>query len=147
MVQTNLKILYLWSTLKLPCQNEPYIRIPGCEAGNVSHRLLLITYTLFLRNFSDGSVIKNLPDNAEDVRDETLIPGSGRSSGGANCSPLQYSCLGNSMHKEAWQSMVHGAQRVRHNWATNIASISQNDFLIHQYVIGKFFKKMRKLIQ
>ena len=111
MVQTNLKILYLWSTLKLPCQNEPYIRIPGCEAGNVSHRLLLITCTLFLRNFSDGSVIKNLPDNAEDVRDETLIPGSGRSSGGGNGNLFQSSCLENPMDTGAWQFIVHGVAK------------------------------------
>ena len=40
-------------------------------------------------------MIKNPPANAEDVRDETLIPGSGRSSGGGNGNPLQYSCMKN----------------------------------------------------
>ena len=29
------------------------------------------------------------------------IPGSGRSPGGGHGSPLQYSCLGNPMHREA----------------------------------------------
>ena len=35
-----------------------------------------------------------------------LIPGSGRSSGKGNSNPLQYSCLENSMDREAWQATV-----------------------------------------
>ena len=30
-----------------------------------------------------------------------------------NGNPLQYSCLGNPMDKEAWQDIVHGVTRVR----------------------------------
>ena len=41
--------------------------------------------------------VKNLPANAGDTRDVALIPGSGRSPGGGHGSPLQYSCLENSM--------------------------------------------------
>ena len=37
-----------------------------------------------------------------------LIPGSGRSPGGGNGNPLQYSCLENSMDREAWWATVHG---------------------------------------
>ena len=37
------------------------------------------------------------------------IPGSGRSPGGGNDNPLQYSCLENSMDREAWWDTVHGA--------------------------------------
>ena len=40
-------------------------------------------------------VVKNLPANAEDVRDVGLIPGSGRCPGGGHGNPLQYPCLGN----------------------------------------------------
>ena len=36
-------------------------------------------------------VVKNLP--VQETRDESLIPGWGRSPGGGNDSPLQYSCL------------------------------------------------------
>ena len=42
-------------------------------------------------------MVKNLPANAEDVRDMGSIPGSGRSPGGGNGNPLQYSCLKNFM--------------------------------------------------
>ena len=42
-------------------------------------------------------MVKNLPANAGDIRDAGSLPGFGRSPGGANGNPLQYSCLGNSM--------------------------------------------------
>ena len=44
-------------------------------------------------------VIRNLPANAEDIRDAGLIPGSRISLGGGNGNPLQYSCLENPMDK------------------------------------------------
>ena len=53
-------------------------------------------------------LIKNLPANAEDARDESSIPGSGSSLGGGNGYPLQFSCLENSMDRGAWQATVHG---------------------------------------
>ena len=46
------------------------------------------------------------------------IPQSGRFPGGGNGNPLQYSCLGNHMDREAYWSTVHGVTRVRHNLAT-----------------------------
>ena len=49
-------------------------------------------------------MVKNLPANAGDVRDVGLIPGSGRSPGGGNDNPLQYSCLENPMDREALQA-------------------------------------------
>ena len=54
--------------------------------------------------FPGGSVVKNLPAN---VGDAGSIPESGRSPGEGNGSPLQYSCLGKPMDKEAWQATVH----------------------------------------
>ena len=43
------------------------------------------------------------------------IPGLGRSPGEGNGYPLQYSCLGNSMDREAWWAIVDGVTRVGHN--------------------------------
>ena len=43
----------------------------------------------------DVSVVKNLPANAGDTADMGSIPGLGRSPGGGNGNPLQYSCLEN----------------------------------------------------
>ena len=45
--------------------------------------------------------------------------GLGRSPGAGNGSPLQYSCLENSMDRGAWQATVHGiTKRVGHDLAT-----------------------------
>ena len=38
-------------------------------------------------------IVKNLPANAGDAKDMSLIPRSGRSPGEGNGNPLQYSCL------------------------------------------------------
>ena len=53
-------------------------------------------------------MVKNLSTNAGDVRDEGLIPGSGRSPRGGHGNPLQDSCLENHMDREAWQATAHG---------------------------------------
>jgi len=45
--------------------------------------------------------VKNLPANAGDTREVGSIPGSGKSPGGGNVNPLQYSCLENSMDRGA----------------------------------------------
>ena len=52
-------------------------------------------------------MVKNPPANARDIRDAGSIPVSGRSPGEGNGNPLQYSCLGNSMDRGAWQATVH----------------------------------------
>ena len=46
-----------------------------------------------------GSGVKILPADAGDARDMSLIPVLGRSPGGGNGNPLQYSCLGNPMYR------------------------------------------------
>ena len=40
-----------------------------------------------------------------------LIPGLGRSPGEGNGNPLQYSCLENSMDREAWWATVQGVTK------------------------------------
>ena len=49
--------------------------------------------------FPSDSGVKNPPANAGDMGS---TPGSGRSPGGGNGNPLQYSCLENSMDRKAW---------------------------------------------
>ena len=49
-------------------------------------------------------MVKNL---LADARDAGSIPGSGRSPGGGNGNPLQYSYLGNLTDRGAWQATVH----------------------------------------
>ena len=52
--------------------------------------------------FPGGAVVRNPPDNAGDTWDVSSIPGWGRSPGGGNGNPLQYSCLENSTDRGAW---------------------------------------------
>ena len=49
---------------------------------------------------------KNSPANAGDAGDAGSIPWSGRSPGVGNGNPLWYSCLENSMDREAWCTIV-----------------------------------------
>ena len=58
-------------------------------------------------------MVKNLSANAGDAGDAGSVPGWGRSSGGGNGTPLQYSCLENPMDREAWWAMIH---RVAKSW-------------------------------
>ena len=50
-------------------------------------------------------MVKNTPANAGDVKDVGSIPESGRSPGGGNGNPLQYSYLENPMDRGAWQAI------------------------------------------
>ena len=54
------------------------------------------------------SVVKNLPAN---VGNASSIPGLGRSPGGGNGNPLQYSCLENFKDRAAWWATVHGVAK------------------------------------
>ena len=67
------------------------------------------------QGFLRGLVVKNLPANEGGVG---LIPGSGRSLGGENGNPLQYSCLGNPKDRGAWWATVHGVAQSDMNKAT-----------------------------
>ena len=55
--------------------------------------------------FPSGSMVKNPLAIVEDL---DLIPGLGRSPGEGNGSPLQYSCLENSVDRGDWQATAHG---------------------------------------
>ena len=58
--------------------------------------------------FPGGS---NGKESACSERDQGSIPGSGRFPGGGHSSPLQYSCLENSMDRGAQCAIVHGVAK------------------------------------
>ena len=64
-------------------------------------------------------VVKNPPANAEDTRDAGSLLGSERSPGGANGTPLQYSCLEDFMDRGAWWTIVQGAVKSRTQLSTH----------------------------
>ena len=51
-------------------------------------------------------MVKNPLAKTGDTRDVGSIPGSGRSPGGGDGNPFQYSCLENLMDREAWRAIV-----------------------------------------
>ena len=55
-----------------------------------------------------GTVLKNLPANARDAGDVGTSSESGRSPGVGNGTPLQYSCLENSMDRGVWPATNYG---------------------------------------
>ena len=55
------------------------------------------------------------------------IPGLGRSPGGGNSYPLQYSCLENDMGRGAWQAIVHGVAK----WWTRLSDFHFLNILFH----------------
>ena len=52
-------------------------------------------------------MVKNSLANARDARDAGLIPRLGRSPGGGNGNPFEYSCLENPMDRGALWATVH----------------------------------------
>ena len=72
---------------------------------------------LFLIIFPGGTSVKEhacMPANAEDSRDASLIPESGRSPGGGHGNPLQYFCLEKKVPtEEPGRLQSIGSQRVR----------------------------------
>ena len=69
------------------------------------------------RGFPGGSVVKNPPANAGDIRDTGLIPGSGRSPGGGHGNPLQNSCLENPHGQRNLAGYSPWGHKVRHEWS------------------------------
>ena len=62
----------------------------------------------FCQDIPGGSVVKNVPANAESAGS---IPGSGRSLEKGNSNPLQYSYLENPTEGRAWWAIVHGVAK------------------------------------
>ena len=80
--------------------------------------------------FSGATVIKNLPANAQDVGDTSLVSGSGRSLREGNGNPFQYSCLENFMDRGAWQATVHGVTKSGTGLGTQVCTHTHLSFQI-----------------
>ena len=83
-------------------------------------------------------VVKNPTANAGDMRDRAFDPLLGRSPGGGNGNPLQYSCLEKPMGKGALQGTVH---RVAESDTTEHPSMSPytgtRGALLSSYLLGR----------
>ena len=54
-----------------------------------------------------AELVKNPPAKAGGTGDMSSVSRLGRSPGGENCNPLQYSCQENPVDKGAWQATVY----------------------------------------
>ena len=90
-------------------------------------------YVYTFMGFLGGAVVKNSPASAGDARDLGSIPGLGRSPGGGNGNPLQYSCLGNRMDRGAWWATVHVVTESR-TWLSTHTHTNTYICIIHMYV-------------
>ena len=78
-------------------------------AGKAAYKHPGLISTPCLSNLASqvALVVKNLPADEGDIRDASLIPGSGRYPGGGHSNPLQSSCLENPMDRGAKWVRVH----------------------------------------
>ena len=84
-----------------------------------------------------GPVVKNLPANAGGSSGTGSILGLGRSPGGGNDNPLQYSCLENPTDRGAWWATVHGVAK---SW-TRLSMHSMREQLVKLYIMQFGFRK------
>ena len=75
-------------------------------------------------------MVKNLPTN---VGDAGFIPGLGRSPGGGNINPLQYSYLENPMDRGTWWTAVHGVTELDMTEHSILREKNDIMFLYHTY--------------
>ena len=67
---------------------------------------VLVEISAFWQGFPGGSVVKKKKKSTCQEGDVGSILGLGRSPGGGNGNPLQYSCLKNPMGRGAWRATV-----------------------------------------
>ena len=92
-----------WDQFILPGMSFfPPLPFPTIES------LFIFKCPIKVLGFPGGSAVKNWPAN---TLDEGSIPGSGRSPGGRNGHPLQYSCLKNPMDRGPQPAALHGVTK------------------------------------
>ena len=100
--------------------NGVYLRVPGRGRDKMHVHSRTLYQDLMCQPIASGAsqvalVVRNLPANARDIRDVDLVPESGRSPGGGNDNPFQYSCLQNPMNRGACRLQSIRLQRVGHD--------------------------------
>ena len=84
-------------------QKQPQPQTPHTPSGQLQQSK--ISLNIAKGGFPGGSVVKDPLANVGAAGDAGSIGGLGRSPGGGNSNPFQYSCLENSMNSRAWQAI------------------------------------------
>ena len=84
--------------------------------GDATSAVMWRTTECPLWSFPGDAAAKNLPAKAGISGDRGSIPGPGRSPGGGNGNPLQYSCLEDCCLEEPGGLQSEGSQRIWHDW-------------------------------
>ena len=81
------------------------------DFSDVAVSVYKIYYTSYIIGTSPvAQRVKNLPTTQE-TQDVGSIPGSGKSPGGGNGNPFQYSCLKSAQDRGSWWATVHGVAK------------------------------------
>ena len=99
-------------------------------SSNITFCLFVVLSSFFFPHTSVSKYACNAGDPGS-------IPGSGRSSGEGNGSPLQYSCPENPMDREARQATIHGITRVRHNLVTKPSPSFLANSLFQRFILER----------
>jgi len=97
--------------------NEASVFLSGIKVKN--HKTIRWAFPAGFSSICPLTTLKSLScssngkKSACDAGDQSLIPGSGKSSGKRDGNPLQYSCLENSMDRGTWQATVCGVTKSR----------------------------------
>ena len=89
-----------------------------------------------------GSVVKNSPANAGDMKDVGLIPGLGRPPGEGHGNPLQYSCLENPIDRGAWRATVHGVMKSQTQLKWLSTHVGTWDYYFQQVIVSRMLTRM-----
>ena len=76
----------------------------------------------------------NSKESTCNAGDKGLILGSGRSPGGGNGNPLQYSCLENPTDREAWRATVRRVAKSRTQWLKRLCTRARTHTHTHTHM-------------
>ena len=114
-------LLHLALSLRAPSKSHRLIFFGSVMIGalfsirQIQRKVFALSKATICYGLSRWCVVKHLPPDAGDAGDEGLIPGSGRSPGGGNGNPLQYSCLENPTDRGPWWATVHRVTKIGHD--------------------------------
>ena len=125
--------LDVYSPEREPDVNQSCKHISNLSCSKFSKRVHILSDAYWIiRDSQVKLVVKYPPANAGDAG---LIPKSGRSLGEGNGNPLQYSCLENTLDREAWRTRVAKSRMWLKQLHTHILSQNNNNQVLGEDIV------------